>query len=246
MKSFNDRPVIVTLFENANYQMLMGDINADFIIYDCHGANKVNCKLPANHRIVNDLTPDIRPDILLSQNKMRHHKILADLAKRFNRPLFSLVHGIPEKSDLEYGHMIKSDVEIYYSDDHARLWEAEEYISIHICPLPNIKPDIGLYVNSENTFDSVFPVINAMAAGMCIVSPAVYEVNNIIFQGHSGFLYSRSKPNEKEILLRQIINNSDLIQEVGKNASERVFTLFSRQQFTDNWNALIHDYFERM
>jgi len=92
VKTFNQKPVILTIFKNLEYQVKLGNVDATFIIYACNGSKKVNRKLPDNHMILHDLTPDIRPDIILSQNKKAYYGILKALSEKYNKPLFSLYH----------------------------------------------------------------------------------------------------------------------------------------------------------
>lgn len=245
MKSFNKRPVIVTLLENESYQKLMGDIDADFIIYQCHGALKIKEKLPNNHMVVNDLTPNIRPDILLSQNKLAHYKILRDLSIKYKRPLFSLYHGVPGSNDLERTFGYTSDVDIFLSNDHANIWECENPTIIP--PAANsTNKSFGIFTNKYTDFDSLYDVLNQMAKGMCVISPNVYEINNIIKQGYNGFLFDKNDPFGAKNIINRIINNEDLIKEIGLNAIKTIQEKYSKTQFTNNWNKLIETHFERI
>lgn len=244
MISLNKVPVVLTIIENENYQSLLGNVDAIFYVYRCGGSKKINSAPPANHRIINDLTPNIRPDILLSQNKISHYGIFKNLREKYGVPLLSLYHNLPTPKDVDRTISSLSDEDIFFSSDHSSAWGKNNAIIIPPCPLRKITKisEPLIYVNKDTSFDSMYSVLNYMAAGNCIISPAIYEINNIVKHGYSGFLYKKDNPEKQKEILNQLGKNDDLIIEMGANGQKRVTELFSHDKFTENWNNLIRKY----
>lgn len=239
----NSRPLILTMFASEEYQLLLSKVNADFIIYNCLGAQKITCKLPDNHIVVRDITPNIRPDIFLSQNKLYHYKILRELANKHRKPLVSVYTNIPQKNDLMMTRGFFSEANVFMSSDHAASWQSDRpTFIIPPCPVSEVgnkKPE--LYINKSSDFNSVYKILEAMARGACVISPANFEINNIITQSYDGFLYNSRDPNGEKNLLAKIVKNEELVIEVGKNAQKTIREKFSIGNFVNNWNNLISE-----
>lgn len=238
------KPIVLTIFEEYNYQRLMGDIDATFIVYNCRGSKPITGALPKNHYIINDLTPDIRPDILLSQNQINQYNILQKMQTDFMCPIISLWHNLPKnEKEVHYAVNNKNNTNIFMSADHAKAWQVSmDYTIIEPCPYRNITKitEPLIYVNKNTTFNGVFDVLDQMAIGACVISPAVFEINNVIKQAHSGFLYHKDDYNKEKELIKKISTNDDLVMEVGYNAQIVVKEKFSKQNFTKKWNDIIN------
>lgn len=244
MISLNSKPVILTIFESYEYQILMGDIDATVLVYQCNGSKKISGALPSNHQVIYDVTPNIRPDILLSQNKINQYGIFSGLANKYNKPLISLYHNLPAIKDIDRLAGAKSNEDVFLSDDHAKGWW---------CMSPTIIPPTTnriitkiseplLYVNRSDSFDCLYKTLDNMAAGNCIISPVIYEINNIIKHGYNGFLYKKENPEKEKEIIQKLTYNDDLIMEMGSNSQKTINERFSKSAFTDSWNSLIRKY----
>lgn len=241
MISFNTKPVILTILENHDYQELMGDIDALFIVYRCAGSKSINRPLPKNHQIVYDITPNIRPDILLSQNKINQYGIFKEMQKKYGAPIISLYHNIVSPKDVDRTFLAKSDEDVFLSKDHAAAWGVSNPCIIP----PTTNKSLGqihepfIYLNKDFSFNSFYTILNLMADGYCIISPAVYEINNIIKHGYNGLLYKKENPEKEKDILSRLGKNDDLIMEFGANAQKTISDKFSKSLFTEKWNTLI-------
>jgi glycosyltransferase involved in cell wall biosynthesis len=244
MISLNPKPVILTIFESYEYQILMGDIDAVFMVYQCNGSKKITRALPSNHQVIYDVTPNIRPDILLSQNKINQYGIFTGLAKKYNKPLISLYHNLPAPKDADRVFGAKSNDDVFLSDDHAKGWGFKE--ATIIPPTTNrIITKISeplLHINKSDSFSCLYNTLDYMAAGNCIISPAIYELNNIIKHGYNGFLYKKENPEKEKEIIQKLTYNDDLIMEMGANSQKTISERFSKLAFTDSWNSLIRKY----
>lgn len=241
MKTFNQKPVILTIFENLEYQVRLGDVDATFIIYACNGSKKVNRKLPDNHMILHDLTPDIRPDIILSQNKKAHYGILKALSEKYNKPLFSLYHETPIRGDLDKLFGTYSEVDIFLSRDHSNSWECIDPTIIEPCGLEG-KPQQKLYINRSYDFNCIYPILDSMASCACVVSPNVYEVNNIVKHMYNGVLYNKNYPEQEGEVVKKLLANEELLNILRQNSRRIIVENFSHASFTNKWNLLIKEY----
>lgn len=241
MISFNSKPVILTILENEDYQKLMGDIDALFIVYQCSGSKKINSPLPKNHQIVYDVTPNIRPDILLSQNKINQYGIFRDMAKKYGAPIISLYHNIASPKDVDRTFAARSTEDVFLSNDHAAAWGVSKP---YIIP-PTTNKSIAkiseplVYSNKDASFNCIYKVLDNMANGSCIISPAIYELNNVINHGYNGFLYKKENPEKEKEIFYKLGKNDDLIMEFGANAQKTITEEFSKSSFTEKWNTLI-------
>jgi glycosyltransferase involved in cell wall biosynthesis len=246
MISLNSKPVILTILEDINYQKLMGDIDALFIVYRCSGSKEINGALPENHQVIYDLTPNIRPDILLSQNKINQYGIFNKLANKYSRPIFSLYHGLPKPKDIDRTFLAKSDENIFLSKDHADGWGINNPTIIP--PTTNRRitklSEPSVYINRSESFTCFYEMLDKMASGDCVISPAVYEVNNIVKHGYNGFLYKRDTPEKEKEIIQKLGKNDELIMEFGANSQKLISEKFSKEKFTNNWNSLISKYFK--
>lgn len=241
MISFNTKPVILTILEEYNYQKLMGDIDALFIVYKCAGSKNIPGPLPKNHQIVYDITPNIRPDILLSQNKVNQYGIFRDMQKKYGAPIISLYHNIGSLKDVDRTFLAKSDDDVFFSKDHGAAWGISNPCVILPTtnnPLRRIQEPF-IYTNKDLSFSSFYNILNLMADGYCVVSPAVYELNNIIKHGYNGFLYKKENPEKEKEIFQKLGGNDDLIMELASNAQKTISEKFSKSLFTEKWNTLI-------
>jgi len=244
MISLNSKPVILTIFESYEYQILMGEIDATIVVYQCNGSKKISGALPSNHQVVYDVTPNIRPDILLSQNKINQYGIFRGLAQKYNKPVISLYHSLPNPKDVDRTFEAKSDLDIFLSDDHAKAWGC---VSPTIIP-PSTNRSITkiseplLHINRSDSFGCLYKTLDHMAAGNCIISPAIYEINNIVKHGYSGFLYKKENPEKEKEILQKLAGNDDLIMEMGANGQKVINERFSKEMFIGSWNNLIRKY----
>ncbi|MFA5759037.1 MAG: glycosyltransferase family 4 protein [Clostridia bacterium] len=87
-------------------------------------------KLPNNHFLLDEtdkqIQPDMRFDLVLSQNKFGQYQILAPIARQLNIPLISLEHTLPVPSWTQKQRMsvlqMRGDANVFISDYSIRQW----------------------------------------------------------------------------------------------------------------------------
>lgn len=165
LKEFTKKPItILTGATHERYQSYFSDLPFEFILLDLEKWKKWDsryAKLPSNHRIVKTLTPDINPDVILSQHKFGQYQLFAEMAKLLRVPLISMEHMLPnplwpKKQVEQYSNMI-GHTNVFLSEYSRSAWKIEKEISTII---PQCV-DSELFKNSnKNRSYSVLSVVN--------------------------------------------------------------------------------------
>lgn len=221
---------------------MMGNLPYNFILFNRAGAPKWSNKfgkLPSNHRVVNLISPDIIPDIIISQNRRTSLGFYRELSKKYSAPIINIEFTIPIKNDAERYYGLAENC-AYFSNQHASAWWAENFQVIKPIAQPEYSSNQPIYLNNSMEFLSFLDIINNMASKKCVVSAPIYEINNIINNFHNGILFDPKKQGALQDTLNKLRNNPDLVQNIGLNAKKFTDEHFSKQQFVDGWTALIN------
>lgn len=84
-------------------------------------------------------------------------------------------------------------------------------------------------------------IIEAMASGLPVVATRHAGIPDVILENESGLLCSEFDINEMARLMLNVATDKALNQRIGKNASGRVHTHFTMQQYIDKLWAVIND-----
>jgi len=121
-----EKPTVLTAATHERYQSYMDDLPFNFIMWNYQGAKEWDfnyAPLPANHEIVNVLTPNIKPDVILSQHKYGQHQLFSKAARQLRVPLIQLEHTLPQRdSDLNLNALI-GDKNVFLSQYSVNQWQ---------------------------------------------------------------------------------------------------------------------------
>jgi colanic acid/amylovoran biosynthesis glycosyltransferase len=84
-------------------------------------------------------------------------------------------------------------------------------------------------------------IIEAMASGLPVVATRHAGIPDVVIENESGLLCNEFDVNEMARLMLKIATDKDLNQRIGKNASDRVHSNFTMQQYIDKLWAVIDD-----
>jgi colanic acid/amylovoran biosynthesis glycosyltransferase len=84
-------------------------------------------------------------------------------------------------------------------------------------------------------------IIEAMASGLPVVATRHAGIPDVVIENESGLLCNEFDVNEMARLMLNIATDKDLNQRIGKNASDRVHSNFTMQQYIDKLWAVIDD-----
>lgn len=237
------RPIILYEVYNEPYHIMMGNLPYDFILFNGNNNKKWSNKLgkiPANHRIVNSLTPDIIPDIIINQDRRNTFGFYSKLAQTYNVPLLNIEFTLPSKNEAERYYGMAENC-VYFSENHAQSWWAEKYKIIHPIAQKEFADNKTVFVNQSIDFLSFMDVINNMAAKKCVISTNSYENNTIIKHFYNGILFDIKNPKSLQEILLKIKNNNELVGSLGQNAYNTVSETFGIAQFVNSWSSLINE-----
>lgn len=137
LKEFTGEKIkILTAATHERYQSYFADLPFEFILLDFDKWKKWDfnyAALPDNHIIIKTLTPDINPDIILSQQKFGQYQLFSEMAKMLKVPMISMEHMLPnpmwpKKRAQEMGSMT-GHINIFLSEFSRKAWKADPQIS---------------------------------------------------------------------------------------------------------------------
>jgi hypothetical protein len=102
--------------------------------------------------------------------------------------------------------------------------------------LRDIKSRYPIYLNTSLRSPVPFALLEAMAAGMIVVSTPTCEIPFYIKNGINGFLCRDSK--SFNLLLKDILNNKEKYIRVGNKAKNDIKNLASIELFVNQWNFI--------
>ena len=158
-----DKPTILTTATHERYQSLMGYLPYNFILWNHADAKKWHsnfAEIPANHTYINNITPDIKIDAVLCQNKYKDYNHLLRMSKNRRVPLIQLEHCVcrPNASQQYILRSLKrsGDINVYITEYSAKMWKARNYKVIpHMVDTDMFKPNF-----SSPKSNAVLSVVN--------------------------------------------------------------------------------------
>jgi hypothetical protein len=146
-----DRPTILTTATHERYQSLMGHLPYNFILWNYTGSKPWHenfAKIPDNHTYINNLTPDVKFDAVLCQNKFKDYDHLLRMSRNRRVPLIQLEHCVC-RPDAPQSYIMNSlkrsgDVNVYITEYSAKMWKAKNYRVIpHMVDVDVFKPNFS-------------------------------------------------------------------------------------------------------
>lgn len=236
-------PTILYCNTSERYQKAFGGMDYKFIVYECGGAKKWDtnvCEVPSNHMVVKEITPNIQPDIVICQNKQYQYGPLKELAQRYKSKFISIEHSLPIDTEAERFYGAKCHYNVFFSLGQAHTWLADDNVIIIEPPVEVPEKKVpGIWVNNSHEFSVFYDVLEAMALGKCVVSPAFAEVANIINNQYTGFLHNINDVKSRDSILTKLSQNKELIIDVGNMARLSVIEKYSKETFQESWSKLI-------
>lgn len=194
--------------------------------------------MPIGFNRVNKITPDIHPNIVLSQTKLENFNVLRSIAKDYNAHFIhyetNLLPNL-KKRDLLNLKEQRANINIFSNSFTASQWEFDESECIIINPGLNE----SLAKTSKTTYKlSTNLPLAEMISGICPIVFKTPYTESIIKNMYNGILFS----SQEEIKL--IINKFKLMAEedirvIGQNAKKTVIEKFPKDKFLESWKKLI-------
>lgn len=85
---------------HERYQSYFENLPIDFLMLSETFSKKWDTNfapIPSNHRAIGKITPDLMPDIILSQHKFGQYQLFSKIADSLKIPLVSMTHILPNK-----------------------------------------------------------------------------------------------------------------------------------------------------
>ena len=165
LKEFTGEKIkVLTGATHERYQSYFADLPFEFILLDFDKWKKWDFRyasLPANHTIVKTLTPDICPDVILSQQKFGQYQLFSEMAKMLKVPFISMEHMLPnlawpKKRIQEMSTMI-GHTNVFLSEFSRKAWKLDP----QICTIIPQCVDGDLFRSSNiNRSYSILSVVN--------------------------------------------------------------------------------------
>ena len=93
-----------------------------------------------------------------------------------------------------------------------------------------------VYFNPTTNSSVPMAMLEAMSAGLPVVSMASTEIPRIIKNGVNG--YVGNTPRALQVKLRLLVENKSFARQLGKSAQRTIREKFSMERFTKEWNAV--------
>lgn len=100
----------------------------------------------------------------------------------------------------------------------------------------------SVYFNSSTLSPIPTSLLEAMSCGCAVVSTATCMIPEIIKNGENGFISNNEEELQKYI--KQILNDKELREKLGKAARQTILERFSQDLFVENWNKLFNQVYE--
>ena len=189
----------------------MGNLPFDFYIWEYGNGKRWRHEFgapPANHHLFRKYTPDIKPDLVISQSKFGQYQVLAQFAKMTESPFIQVEHTLPDENwtqeRIDKIAQMGASTTIFLSDYSRRAWGVPEKYSTIIpqCVDSNFwKP-----MFNNNKSNAVLSVVNDYAEreGPCNFSGWQETTRGIKTQLYGTSNCSISKPAKDPIDLRNM------------------------------------------
>lgn len=126
-------------------------------------------------------------------------------------PALTLRMAGPDRGDGSFGAA---------RDEAARLGIADrvEFVGrVPKCDVPLLLAESDIFVNTTNVDNAPVCVVEAMAAGLCVVSTNVGGVPYLVRDGHDGLLVPPDDPAELAAAVRRVLTEPDLAASLSRN-----------------------------
>lgn len=227
----NNAPINIYVDRPNPILWQLSDINVRFfIIGKYEGQEK-------NFRKVDYITPDIKPSLVMSQNKLQNFDILMKFAEDYHVPFVHFESkGLPSlnPAGILAIKSVRANVNIFSDVSFVRDWDFSEEECVVI---PN-----GIKTSFEKN-EKLYHIstelpISEMSRGICPIVLKNKYTSSIIKNADNGFLY------EKESDISIIVNRLSQMEEVdvrqfGRNARSTVIENFPYDPFLNSWKKLL-------
>ncbi len=94
----------------------------------------------------------------------------------------------------------------------------------------------GLFVNTSTYSPIPMSLLEAMSCGCAVVSTGTCAIPEIIEHGVNGFI--TNNPAEMRSLIKKVLEDNELRDELGRNARKTIVEKFSIERFANQWNKV--------
>jgi len=95
-----------------------------------------------------------------------------------------------------------------------------------------------IFLNTSTFSPVPMSLLEAMSCSCAVVSTATCMMPDIIKHGHNGLLFPANKPEKGLELIKQLMEDEDMAEELGKNARKTMEAHFDISRFIDDWNSV--------
>lgn len=139
LREFTKRPItILTTATHERYQSNFKFLPYNFVMWNHAKSKKWHeffADIPDNHTYVNRITPNIKIDLALCQNKNSDYDVLSTFAKKNKIPLIQLEHTVCSEDAsydyVKYMYDRKGDINVFITDYSAKMWGFRKYHTVN-------------------------------------------------------------------------------------------------------------------
>lgn len=227
-------PINIYLDRPNIYLEQLVSINARLFVI-----GKYEGPLSFNYRKVLNITPDIKPDIFISQTKLENFDTLKNVAKEYGAKFVHYETGqMPQRIDKRTKNILLSkeaDIDVFIDECLMEVWGFNQTNAIVI---ENGLDQQYLSEHDKPYLISTHIPMNYMLGGICPIIYKTEYTEKYITNGLNGLLYSDSAS------LGNVVNHitkmdKEDVGQIGKNARELILTKFKNNDFLLDWKKLL-------
>lgn len=223
-------PINIYLDRPNLYLSQLTEINVRLFI-----VGQAKFKIPKEYRHVEYITPDISPNIVLSQTKLENFEILGKFSSDYHVPFIHLESNyLPElpASKIEALKCIRPPISIFTNKYLIEEWQFDEEESEII--------EYGIDAFSKSSDGSFYisgqlPLYK-LAEGTIPICPNTPYNAQYIKNSYNGFLFNNREEIGGIVSRLERMDKEDLIM-IGNNAKE-ILKKFSKANFFSKWKSL--------
>lgn len=227
------RPVNIYMDRPSEILGQLSSLNLKFFV-----VGQYDGPMPLGFNRVNKITPDIKPNIVLSQTKLENFNTLRSIARDYKAQFVhyetNLLPNI-KRGDLDAIKNERAGVNVFSCDFVARHWEFDETECVVI--EPGLDDHLGKVSEIGYCVSTNLP-LSEMITGVCPIVFKTPYTASIIKNMYNGILYS-SQEEIKFILNKLKTMDKEDIKEIGQNAKKTVIERFPKDKFLNSWAKLI-------
>ena len=194
--------------------------------------------MPVGFNRVNKITPDICPNIVMSQTKLENFNTLRSIARDYKAQFIhyetNLLPNI-KRGDLARIKEERAGINVFCDAFVASQWEFDESECVVI--EPGISSGIIAKCETPYYISTNLP-LSHMVSGICPIVFKTPYTASIIKTMYNGILYS-SQEEIKFILNKLKTMDKEDIRAMGQNAKRTVIERFPKDRFLKSWAKLI-------